>query len=372
MMGGTDPDGAAAMPTVRCPACRSPVALPEPWTAGGFTCPYCHRPTVLPPALPPAPKPPTPAPTSTPAPLFLDDPPPPPRAPARVDVRHEHRARGTFGAGLAGGFGGGLGCVLGVVFGLVLVCGGAIYLLTLGVKKVNETVQEAARDAQPAPAREPAPTPRQDRPRETAPPRAGAPAPAKVETPAAPEPKIVPPKAELDPKPAEPPPVADVEVAPPPRAAGHKVPPGKWVSAWRQPGEVRVRVLNVSVRKVPVVDAVGKKSETAPVLAVWVEVENTGKEPRELRTWQTPFEDHATLRTNLDRPVGRARVGAGNSAPEMGQPRRPLPVGEPQAVLLLFQVPGEEVLYVTLSLDGTRFGEAQFNYNFQIPAMAWR
>jgi hypothetical protein len=155
-------------------------------------------------------------------------------------------------------------------------------------------------------------------------------------------------------------------------AAGHKVPPGKWVSGWERDGDVRVRVLSVAVRKIATVDQKGKTGETNPVLAVWVEVENVGQKPRELRWWQSPFEEHATAKTNLDRPLGRGRVGQGNRVPELGEPRRPLPPGgPPAAALLLFETPTDDVLFLTLTLDAARVGE-KYHYTFKIPAAAWR
>ena len=50
------------MPTVACPSCTKPVALPDPPTASVYSCPHCrgHVPAPAPrraPAPPPAPKP---------------------------------------------------------------------------------------------------------------------------------------------------------------------------------------------------------------------------------------------------------------------------------------------------------------------------
>jgi hypothetical protein len=121
------------------------------------------------------------------------------------------------------------------------------------------------------------------------------------------------------------------------------------------------------------VDPFGKKGETNTVLAVWVEVENTGKMPRDLRWWQTPLEEHATLRTNLDIPVGRARLGPGTKVPDLGESRRPLPPGgPPEAALLLFQIPQDDVLFLDLRLDGSRVGESQSSVQFRIPPKAWK
>jgi hypothetical protein len=183
-----------------------------------------------------------------------------------------------------------------------------------------------------------------------------------------------PPVAKTEPTTKTPPePVtAELDVAPPPRpAAGHRVPPGKWVSAWQASGDVRVRVLNVSVRRVRLVEPKGKPYDSQPVLAVWVEVENTGKSPRELRSWFTPLEEFATLRNQRDLPVGRARFGPGVRVEETPEASRPLPPGETLAALLLFIAPDESNTELELWLDARRVGE-KYGYRFRIPSPAWR
>jgi hypothetical protein len=88
------------VPIVTCPYRATPVALPDPWTAPGFTCPSCRPSVAL--AVPSAP-PPQPPPAN---PFELDD------VPSR-SVRAEHRNRTRAGDAMVTGFGDAFGRVFG-------------------------------------------------------------------------------------------------------------------------------------------------------------------------------------------------------------------------------------------------------------------
>lgn len=86
------------MPTVTCPRCAQPTALPDPWPNPGYTCPYCHTAVSFAPAAPVAPADPF-------GDLARESPSQPVYVRHRNQTRAREAARTAFGEGFGRVFG---------------------------------------------------------------------------------------------------------------------------------------------------------------------------------------------------------------------------------------------------------------------------
>jgi hypothetical protein len=372
------------MPVVPCAHCASPVTLPDDWSSPGFTCPHCHRTSLIAGGFP--------APAAPPAPEPLPLPEEPDFTPARA-------GRATDDPPRQGGGDDAKGKAL-IFFGyaaFVLVPAVAVIALAVykfgGDGKPDDRPVARTDDGRP-PAVRPGPAPgRKTRPERPAPrveePDDDLPLPKPVDAGAKPQPTAPEPPTRPDPDtsvslapeprratPAPAVPVPEpVALAPEPRVTPAVLPaPPGYVSDWVEVGPVEARVAGVAVTRVPVVDADGREGESpVPVLAVWVEVRLTPANGRavELKRWQDPLGSYAEVTTPRGMTLERALLGSGRVL-RSGVPYKQVlpPDGAPRTDVVVFAAPPEGAGDLKLVLDADRVGQ-EGKIRLPIPAKAW-
>jgi hypothetical protein len=165
-----------------------------------------------------------------------------------------------------------------------------------------------------------------------------------------------------------------IEVAPDPRRIVWRVPPGRFTGAWQSFNGVDLRVADVVVTKVPLVNGRGIESESrGPQLVVVIEARaNALGKKRELKSWTygrhryfAGFLANRAVLPFFDTDLG-TRVHTGLPAVQ------PLaPDGPPARDVIVFTLPPAGAGELSLRLDGDRVGETKDLW-FKVPESAWK
>ncbi|MBN9523032.1 hypothetical protein J0H58_31720 [bacterium] len=189
---------------------------------------------------------------------------------------------------------------------------------------------------------------------------------AKTPQPRVPEPK---PQIAAPTPPPAPSSAVPLPVAPPPRLANPLYPPPGWASGWKEVGQVKARVAAVVYTPAPLVNAKGEFSiSPSPCALVWLEFENAGPLPREVRRYQPSAE---CVLAGADGPLGGALFGVRSLEDPTTYNQTMLGNGDRAFGLLAFVASESPTAPLTLTLDAVRVGE-RGRFVFTIPPAAWR